>query len=237
MANSDELREPSLAYCIVSPHMPPHEKETPMKHSLRTLRYIGCMIVLISNLSNGMAQQTANRPDVRVGDRWKFVKTDGFSNQQTETSERIVTSVSDNGIEVIENGSKAYYSREMNPMETSEAKYEPTFAALHFPLESGKKWNWSGTILRKAQGQQFRSQIEVAVMGIEQVTVPAGSFDTFRLEMSGFVNTTYATGYSTNNSFKRIYWYSPRLGSFVKIKNEANRNMWTEDLVEFELLR
>jgi len=194
------------------------------------------MTILIGTLSNGMAQ-TANRPELRVGDRWKFVKTDTLTNQQAETTERIVTSVSENGIEVTENGSKAYYSIDMNAIETQEAKYEPTSATLNFPLETGKKWNWNGTFLRKAQGQQYRSQYEMGVVGMETVTVPAGTFDTYRVEMNGFVSTTFATGFSTNNSFKRTHWYSPKTGSFVKIKNEANRNMWIEELVEFELKR
>ncbi|KAB2920969.1 MAG: hypothetical protein F9K30_15640 [Dechloromonas sp.] len=182
-------------------------------------------------LATGHAQaQTVDRPAIKVGDRWKYEQRDSYTNQVTGQREIIITAVSEARIEATDNGGKAIYSPDMNPEETPESRFEPTAAALRFPFSKGDKWSWNGKVHLKATGMMLTNQYEMTVNGQESVTVKAGSFDTYKLVMQGYINTD-----RSSRPFTRTYWYAPSARGFVRIVNEDRASPWQMELQELAL--
>jgi len=189
-------------------------------------KLLPALFILSTSLATA---ESIDRPAVKVGDRWKYETRDGFSNQITAETERIITGISETRIEATENGSPATFSHEMNIIENPELRIEPTYAALKFPFEPGSKWSWGGTIYVKSTGTTLRNQYEVKVAGQERVAVKAGSFDTYKFVMEGYIST------DTTRSYTRTYWYSPQARGFVKVINDDRRNAWKMELLEISL--
>lgn len=202
-----------------------------MTHILHktTRHYTLALALLLSGLANA---QNVERPAIEVGDRWKYETKDTLTNLPTSQTERIVTALGNDRIEVTENGSPAVYTTEWNPLETPENRFEPASRAYKFPLAVGDKWRHEGKSLNKATGSEGRSQYDVKVVSQEKITVPAGSFDTYKLVMEGYF-TGHNMGRSISFPFTRTYWYAPSAKASVKIENDAPRNNWRMELIEF----
>ncbi len=77
---------------------------------------------------------------------------------------------------------------------------------LAWPLKVGKKWNNVFTFERTQEGATWDIDTRVVVTGLEEVTVPAGKFKAFKIEIYN--------SYSGNLRFE--FWYSPKVKWFVK---------------------
>lgn len=189
-------------------------------------------MLALTLLAVGFAHaQSVERPAIQIGDRWKYETKDGYTNLPTSQTERIVTALGNDRIEATENGSPAIYTAEWNPLETPDSRFEPASRAFKFPLAVGDKWRHEGKTLNKATGSDGRSQYEVKVVSQEKITVPAGSFDTYKLVMEGYF-TVHNMGNSRSFPFSRTYWYAPSAKASVKIENDAPRNNWRMELIE-----
>lgn len=187
------------------------------------------LTLLISGTANA---QNVERPAIEVGDRWKYQTTDMLTNLPASQTERIVTALGNDRIEATENGSPAIYTAEWNPLETPENRFEPASRAYKFPLVVGENWRHEGKTLNKATGSDGRSQYDVKVVGQEKITVPAGSFDTYKLVMVGYL-TVHNMGSSRSFPFTRTYWYASSVKASVKVENDAPRNNWRMELIAF----
>jgi uncharacterized protein involved in copper resistance len=85
-------------------------------------------------------------------------------------------------------------------------------------------------------GIAFRASGVAKVMGQEQVTTPAGTFETFRVEMTvRLINTRDQTKSST---WSFVVWYAPAVNRWVKRKTEGRsegrlRDSSLEELTEY----
>jgi hypothetical protein len=74
------------------------------------------------------------------------------------------------------------------------------------------------------------------VVGQEQVTTPAGTFDTFRIEMTvRQINTKDQTRSSTATF---VTWYAPEINRWVRKKTDVrsegrSRDSFSEELTEY----
>jgi hypothetical protein len=74
------------------------------------------------------------------------------------------------------------------------------------------------------------------VVGQEQVTTPAGTFDTFRVEMTvRQINTKDQTRSSTATL---VFWYAPAINRWVRKKTDVRsegrlRDSFSEELTEY----
>lgn len=205
---------------------------------LNTCAFRAITIALIGffPIAFATADTTAiDRPIVQVGDRWKFDLRDGWTNLPINSTDRIITAVGTDFIEATENGNQATYSLDMNPIETPENRFEPAAKVLQFPMSVGSKWSYEGKTVIKANGVTGRSQYVVVVAGMEKITVPAGSFDAYKLDMEGYFSTNALATAASSSFFKRIYWYSPSLKSFVKVEHQSKNSRWVSELTETNL--
>lgn len=201
-----------------------HE-DTIMNHTKQTgfWKSACCLVFAFAGLAQA---QTVERPVVQVGDQWKFETRDGWTKLSTGLTEKVISAVSENRIEVSENGSPAIYTSELNPVDTPQNRFDPPAKVLQFPFLIGSEWSYEGTTLIKAQGVTGRSQYSVKVVGQEKVTVPSGTYDAYKLVMTGFFTTRSST------NFTRNYWYAPSARAIVKTEHISQNAQWVSELTE-----
>ena len=118
-----------------------------------------------------------------------------------------------------------YYTPDLNMVRSEEVGspetffFEPHSLKYKFPMRVGLRWSGSfETIVRMPNGivtQQFTTTQQCEVSCMERVKVPAGTFESFRIDC--------ATRYS-DQVFEQVqqYWYSPEAG--VSVASESRRH-------------
>lgn len=118
-----------------------------------------------------------------------------------------------------------YYRPDLNMVRSEEDGspetffFEPHSMKYKFPMRVGLEWSGSfETIVRTAGGtvtQQYTTTQQCEVACIERVTVPAGAFESFRIDC--------AVRYS-DQVFEQVlqYWYAPEAG--VSVVSESRRH-------------
>lgn len=98
---------------------------------------------------------------------------------------------------------------------------DPHFVLYAFPLEVGKEWSgkWGMKSTRFTYPTSWTATIKV--VGTETVTVPAGTFETFKLVFRGHYNRASGDAYPVNGVREETLWYSP-------VVKRAVKGEWTE---------
>ena len=97
----------------------------------------------------------------------------------------------------------------------SGGTYDPPWAELPAgPFQLGKRWT-GRSILTRPNGQKVWVEIETQVVAREKVTVPLGTFDTYKVD----VRILSEDGREQRMSF----WYDPAWGYAVKKAYQSNR--------------
>lgn len=178
--------------------------------------------------------QRADLPNVRVGDRWQFVEYYTVPSTKPDRT-WVITAVSPSGIEGTDNGAPLRLTRDMNVLESSVTRNSNP-KVLSFPLEVGKRWQYSSNWLFKPKGSAGAVAVDNAVLAYEKVKVPAGEFDAFRIAATEKVSGTSPIGSQYGGDITRTYWYAPAARVIVKTES---RNPYlgpsTLELVAFEL--
>jgi len=167
------------------------------------------------------------RPDIRVGDRWRYRVTDKFTNLTQSVSVEVMT-VTENRIHThsLESTRDAaslpaaaevigVWDRDWNQLSQGGIEYKPFYPVLQFPLEPGKQW--SGTVQWDSGSGTLRHQLTAQVAGWERVAVPAGSFDAVKITVRGYINEFGTRNYyAQSGSISSVIWYAPAIGQIVK---------------------
>lgn len=191
----------------------------------------------------GAAGAPSSAPDVHVGDNWKFRTLDGFTNEtQFEATHRVVE-INDREIVIeLHNLSKdktalRYFTREWNAVDTDDGKYDPYYPEFKFPLAAGTTWSEKYTWISSA-GVASSGYVTAKVSAQEKVTVPAGTFDAYRIDRDQEVRGNNETAVVTNTHFTT--WYAPAVRRFVRrewtvTRDGRVRSKTTMELVEYTL--
>jgi hypothetical protein len=171
------------------------------------------------------------RPGVRIGDRWRFEHRDPRTGIKEAEYEQTIIAVSEARIEGTEGGNRVLWTPEMNEIDTPRYRFGGA-RFLSFPLEVGKRWTFSTDYDNRMRQSKGSASFDVIVVGYEKVTVPAGSFDAFKIEAKGNYRNEYVSGW-----VRRTYWFAPSARNIVKIDSEDNgRNRWTSQLTDVRLV-
>ena len=181
--------------------------------------------------------QKADRPTVKVGDRWLFAMFYGADPSAIRVSDRlwVITSVTSAAIEGTENGEKLVLTPELNNIESPERK-DSDLWLLNFPLEVGKKWSFDDDFVNYATQGQGRFNVTAEVVGYEELVVLAGKFEAFKLEAKG---SWLVHGNSGETAW--TYWYAPAARAVVKSEyrhtytTTSKTTVRTTELAKFEL--
>lgn len=194
-------------------------------------------ILLLLSLATDFAQaQTADQPDVRVGDQWHFVE---YYSAPSTTPNRnwAITSVTATHIVGTENSEPLMLTRELNVLDSPRTRSSNP-RALAFPLQAGKRWRYESDWVFKPKGSTGRTVVDVVVAGHERIKVPAGEFDAFRLIARGRLSGTSPINSQYAAETTETYWYAPAVRAIVKsVRHNPYLGTATVELVGYELRR
>lgn len=167
---------------------------------------------------NPYTKGSAAAGQFRVGDKYKYRVVDLLTTLESKRYTQTVTEITDS--EVIFNNGETITDLLGNPLKVSDgSRFGPNqYYASEYSL--GKTWKTRYKILPPNGGEDFIEQ-EFRVVAKEDITVPAGTFSTFRVE---------SIGWRIGSQVRRehTYWIAPGKTPRFIAYNELNRNKWNQ---------
>lgn len=163
------------------------------------LTKFGAIVLAAAGLcASAFAQPAGERPKFNVGDKWVFNQSTG-DGKTTTWSREIVELPSAEQLRVrMGSGKVEDYDGAMNFM--PEGNAERVRVLAKYPLKVGDAWSFS----RKFANPQIAEEGKAKVVAFESLTVPAGTFQCYRVEAEASL---------TNKSYKEnrtwVRWYCP----------------------------
>ncbi len=187
------------------------------------------------------------RPDVKVGDSWRYRISIFQTNVPTvlELTSR-VSFVGPNAIVAVETGrdGKEFDSQfdadwGIGSLGYLGQVFDPPARFFKFPLQVGAEYPYAyGLAAERGTQAQTKEEGAVKVVGWEDVTVPAGKFRALKLEAKGSFRRL-DNNFSGSRRF--VLWYAPEIKRTVKTTFESGRfatnldMVRTTELVEFKV--
>jgi hypothetical protein len=197
----------------------------------KRMLFLGFAVALFFSTAIVLAQEQVPAPTFKEGDTWQINISRqgqiGSSTDQTEGLYEIVYTKGTARAFKIEGGQKTEVDGVLGIIGKNEQRPD-----LKFPLSVGQKWNYEITVRPPGARRDQRRSVEVAVVGQEQVTTPAGSFKTYKLVRSESWSAGLAGSPTSSTS---TFFYSPEMRSIVKrvTENSNNPGITTVELIKF----
>jgi hypothetical protein len=184
----------------------------------------------------------AERPDLKVGDLTVYRDLDVRTGEKRDTT-FVVTMVDADKIVAETSGSTSgarTFTRDHNPVEirrgqTVISTFKPFWPYLQFPLEVGRKWDIPFEVDVAARNQRTAKwNCSARVVTEEAVTVPAGTFQAFKIEYDASFATRQGNQ-SFTGTHKETAWFAPEVQRFVKREFEQavpSRNFLDHHVIE-----
>ena len=173
-----------------------------------------------STLGNPYTKGSARTDiDYKVGDSYTYRVVNANTGAERRTLTDTVTQITDS--EVITDSGRVT-DLLGNLLRHRDGRRLTTNQTYPLEFSVGKRWN-SGWFVTNAAGVRFRNESEFRIAAREKLTVPAGTFDAFRLEQRGIV-----TG-GPMGPFEVIatYWLDPaRLRSYAAYTDIRKWDRW-----------
>jgi hypothetical protein len=187
------------------------------------------------------AQETME--DTQLGDHWTYELRDDISGDVKSTLTNIVTEVTDSqvGVRITKLGTSntgyQTFDHSWNLIDNGVWRYKPNDGTgIRAPLTVGKTWSFKSTDLNNTAGSSWKRSGTSKVVAQENVTTPAGTFDTFKIETSFQMQ-------NANDPTRKVQavtqtWYAPAINhwvkhSFVSRSEGRVREKSTVELVEY----
>jgi hypothetical protein len=168
-----------------------------------------CVIALTLAYGSALAQPAVEKPTYKVGDRWQFTSTEG---DKTSTWSREIVEVRTDGLVVkFGNGTINAYDDAMNFVDAEGPANSRILG--RYPLRVGAEWQYT----RKAgQKGALDERGSAKVVAYEKATVPAGTYDCYRVETEASI-----TGRLFNEKRTWTRWYCPGIRWIAKERMEV----------------
>lgn len=185
-------------------------------------------------------------PQVHVGDRWTYQLKDWYGDKVAAVYDLKTTFVGAKAIAAVSTlkGSgqeiDTTWTPEWNAVTDQRGgAYLPNSGWLRFPLVPGATYNARFEVRRPRDGFFASMKIDVAVVGWEDVHVPAGTFRAMKIDARGPVEAI--DNFGGGGTAHYVIWYVPEVRRWVKWTFEAmNPRQQTvrhdsEELVDYHL--
>jgi len=186
--------------------------------------------------------QTVDSGAIRVGDRWSYDIKDDLTGDLRQAITVIVVEINDKEIttRVTSRGTNrpqtTVHDVDWGRIDDGAWKDRPSGIGIRKPLQIGNEWRSDANAINLQSGVAFRASGVAKVVGQQQVTTPAGTFDTFRVDMTvRMINTRDQT---RSQIWTFVVWYAPAVNRWVRRKAEWRsegrlRDSFSEELTEY----
>lgn len=174
--------------------------------------------------------QTAAQPTFKVGDQWEWSTIDSLTKIEASKTKLTIVEIGSDIRLASDEDTKPSTTWTLDGLFLQDARtgrkvaYKTPYRP--WPLEVGKKWD-AQTEWVSATGQSGRTKQDAAVVAYEEVTVPAGKFMAYKIEMKGFFNNV-SSGHNGRQS--QTVWYAPEAGTAVRLVYDDGFNRTTTQL-------
>jgi hypothetical protein len=181
--------------------------------------------------------------DTQLGDHWTYEFRDDISGDVKSVLTNTVTDLTDSQIGVritrAGNANSGYqtFDRSWNLINSGVSRYAPNDGTgIRAPLAVGKTWSFKSNAINGTSGFSGRRSGTSKVTAQENITTPAGTFDTFRIETS--IQIQNANDATDKAQVVLQTWYAPAIDHWVKrsflLRSDSRvREKNTVELVEY----
>lgn len=167
------------------------------------------------------SDQSESMEQPLVGDHWTYELRDEITGALKFTTTNVVTDVTPNEVSVrMENlgnpGAGFFiYDRLWNVKSNPTWKFTPTDGTgIFLPLKTGSTWKIQSNDLYAARGISWKRSGTSKVVGEENITIKAGSFNTFKIETS--ITIRNANDPTKKSNLTMTTWYAPSINHWIK---------------------
>lgn len=201
----------------------------------------GCTIALLALTAHG-AEVTAERPQWFAGDGWLFVKTSTRTGHQTDWARQVI-GVLPNGLRVADHTGRSWVvDLDFNAFNRQGEDYRHFW--WRWPLRIGDEWKYTTKFdVPVGSGETV---VKRKVLAFEPITVPAGTFECFRVEGSATEHVWDARWIGRSSNMSKVTytteWYCPEI-RFIARHEEHQRDGFSNlddhvsELTSFSLAR
>ena len=205
-------------------------------------RYTVISLALLLLSSGYSLAQAVDPGPIRVGDRWSYEVKDSLTGDLRPAMTVVVAEINDKEITTrVSRRGKDHFQTMIQDLDWGRIddgawKLRPPGIGIKKQLQIGKEWRSDANGIHLQSGVTFRAEGVAKVAAQEQVTTPAGSFDTFRVDMTVRMINTKDQTRSQNWTF--VVWYAPAVNRWVKRTSEWRsegrlRDSFSEELTEY----
>jgi hypothetical protein len=207
---------------------------------LRRVTAISLALLLLPDYSQA---QSVDPGPVRVGDRWSYEIKDALTGDLRPATTVVVGDVTDKEVTTRvtvrgrEHPQTVVFDPDWGRIDDGAWRLSSPGIGIKKPLlQVGKQWRSDASGIHLQSGVTFRAEGVARVVGQEQVTTPAGSFDTYRVDMTvRMINTKDQT---RSQTYTFAVWYAPAVNRWVKRTTEWRsegrvRDSFSEELTEY----
>ena len=198
------------------------------------------VLAISSSVVVGQITAPVEKPDVNVGDTWYYRSIDGFTNEVRSENRFRVVEITPTEITVQAESKGRSFKKQMisdrqwNTLDDGDAKYEPSNLDFQFPMSVGSTWKQQSQKTIFSSGAAFSHFREGKVVGTEKVTVPAGTFDTLRVESKTESRSLGPAATITNTVV--TLWYAPQVNRWVRLTVQGSANGRVREKYSMELV-
>jgi hypothetical protein len=180
---------------------------------------------------------------IRVGDRWSYDIKDGLTGDIRQAVTIVVGEITEKEIttRISVRGRDRPLTFIFDPgwgrIDDGVWKNRPNdLLTIKTPLQIGKQWRAEGSSTNIQNGVALQTSGLAKVVGQEQITTPAGTFDTFKVELTvRQLNTRDQTKSTTLNV---VTWYAPAINRWARKNTEVRaegrvRDSFIDELTEY----
>lgn len=177
---------------------------------------------------------TAVRPQVRVGDVWRFASHDRLRPASFEETRRVIEVTRERIACTLSSTDPAFaagraeYTREWNllsrpaarapdddPDDDNRWRWTPHYPQFRFPLAPGRQWHGRATVANRATDTRNVHTYRAHVLAPVKVTVPAGAFDVLPVRFESTVASDDGQSQLAWRNAETLY-YAPRVNLFAR---------------------
>jgi hypothetical protein len=205
-------------------------------------RLIAISLALLLLWSRDCVAQAVDPGAVQVGDRWAYDVRDDLTGDLRQAITVVVVEVNDKEITTRmsspgkDHPQTMVYDLDWGRIDDGAWKLRPSGIGIKTPLQIGKEWRSDANAINSQSGVALRATGVAKVVGQERVTTRAGTFDTFRVDMTvRMINTKDQT---RSQTWTFVLWYAPAVNRWIRRKAEWRsegriRDSYSEELTEY----